>query len=115
MQKNDKILFKQKTKVTTFCLQTESILLKNTTRPRLYENIFLYLQWGQVKLSQITLCWMNQVIKLAFALKGFSQGFLSGLSNRDEMNEGQLTNDALLNVCGSKQPPLCVQVGKKNE
>lgn len=58
---------------------------------------------------------MNQVIKLAFALKGFSQGFLSGLSNRDEMNEDQLTNDALLNVCGSKQPPLCVQVGKKNE
>jgi len=49
---------------------------------------------------------MNQVIKLAFALKGFSQGFLSGLSSGDEMNESQLTNDALLNVCGSKQPPL---------
>lgn len=31
------------------------------------------------------------------------------------MNGDQFTSDALLSICGSKQPPLWAQVGKKNE
>lgn len=60
---------------------------------------------------------MNQVIKVVFALKSLSLGFFVRLFKQEwkEMNGGQLTSDALLNICGSKPPPLWAQVGKKNE
>lgn len=60
---------------------------------------------------------MNQVIKVAFALKGLSQAFFVRPFKWEwhEMNGGSLQAMPCWNVCGSKQPPLWVQVGKQNE